>query len=112
MTGSPDLATPCKGVEELVADGFLVKPVGLQTLLSCVQARVRSCPSSVRVRRSIACGARAVLIGRPVLWGLATGAETGVRYVLEMVRQEFDLAMALSGCPTLNSITRDLIRRS
>jgi hypothetical protein len=28
-----------------------------------------------------------------------------------MVRQEFDLAMALSGCPTLNSITRDLIRR-
>ena len=30
----------------------------------------------------------------------------------EMVRQEFDLAMALSGCPTLSSITRDLIRRS
>jgi CheY-like chemotaxis protein len=43
MTGSPDLATSssCKGVEELVADDFLVKPVDLQTLLSCVQARVR-----------------------------------------------------------------------
>ena len=64
------------------------------------------------VLKAIACGARAVLIGRPVLWGLASGAEAGVRYVLEMLRQEFDLAMALSGCPTLSSITRDLIRRS
>ena len=63
------------------------------------------------VLKAIACGARAVFIGRPVLWGLASGAEAGVRYVLEMLRQEFDLAMALSGCPTLSSITRDLIRR-
>jgi 4-hydroxymandelate oxidase len=62
------------------------------------------------VLKAIACGARAVFIGRPVLWGLASGAEAGVRYVLEMLRQEFDLAMALSGCPTLGSITRDLIR--
>ena len=63
------------------------------------------------VLKAIACGARAVFIGRPVLWGLAAGAEAGVRNVLEMLRQEFDLAMALSGCPTLSSITRDLIRR-
>ena len=63
------------------------------------------------VLKAIACGARAVFIGRPVLWGLASGAEAGVRYVLEMLRQEFDLAMALSGCPTLSSITRDLLRR-
>jgi 4-hydroxymandelate oxidase len=63
------------------------------------------------VLKAIACGARAVFIGRPVLWGLVTGAEAGVRCVLEMLRQEFDLAMALSGCPTLSTITRDLIRR-
>jgi isopentenyl diphosphate isomerase/L-lactate dehydrogenase-like FMN-dependent dehydrogenase len=62
------------------------------------------------VLKAISCGAQAVFIGRPVLWGLASGAEAGVRYVLEMLRQEFDLAMALSGCPTLSSITRDLIR--
>jgi isopentenyl diphosphate isomerase/L-lactate dehydrogenase-like FMN-dependent dehydrogenase len=43
--------------------------------------------------------------------GLASAAEASVRYVLEMLRQEFDLAMALSGCPTLTSITRDLIRQ-
>ena len=56
------------------------------------------------VLKAIACGARAVFIGRPVLWGLASGAEAGVEHVLEMLRQEFDLAMALSGCPTLSSI--------
>src|SRR6516225_6931414 len=63
------------------------------------------------VLKAIACGARAVFIGRPIVWGLACGGEAGVGYVLEMMRQEFDLAMALSGCPTLSSITRDLIRR-
>ena len=63
------------------------------------------------VLKAIACGARAVFIGRPVLWGLACGGEAGVGHVLQMMRQEFDLAMALSGCPTLSSITRDLIRR-
>jgi CheY-like chemotaxis protein len=53
MTGSPDLATACKGVEELVADDFLMKPVDLQMLLSCVQARVRSCPPPSVDRRSM-----------------------------------------------------------
>jgi 4-hydroxymandelate oxidase len=63
------------------------------------------------VLKAIACGAKAVFIGRPVLWGLACGGEDGVRYVLELVRQEFDLAMGLSGCPTLSSITRELVRQ-
>jgi isopentenyl diphosphate isomerase/L-lactate dehydrogenase-like FMN-dependent dehydrogenase len=55
-------------------------------------------------------GARAVFVGRPILWGLAVGGEDGVSYVLEMLRQEFDLAMALSGCSNLTAITRDLVR--
>src|ERR1700722_16928409 len=41
MTGSPDMVSPRKETEEW-PDDFLLKPVGLQTLLSCVQARVRS----------------------------------------------------------------------
>ena len=41
MTGSPDMVSPRKEMEEW-PDDFLLKPVGLQTLLSCVQARVRS----------------------------------------------------------------------
>ena len=64
------------------------------------------------VLKAVAYGARAVLVGRPILWGLAVGGEAGVKSVLELLRQEFDLAMALSGCPTLNSITRDLIWQS
>jgi two-component system sensor histidine kinase/response regulator len=43
MTGSPDMVNPQKEMEEW-PDDFLLKPVGLQTLLSCVQARVRSNP--------------------------------------------------------------------
>ena len=62
------------------------------------------------VLKALAYGARAVLVGRPILWGLAVGGETGVMSVLEILRKEFDLAMALSGCPTLRSITRDLVR--
>ena len=62
------------------------------------------------VLKAIAYGARTVLIGRPILWGLAVGGEAGVKCVLEMLRAEFDLAMALSGCPTLTAITRDLVR--
>ena len=62
------------------------------------------------VLKAIAYGARAVMIGRPILWGLAVGGEAGVKSVLEMLRAEFDLAMALSGCPSLAAITRDLVR--
>jgi len=62
------------------------------------------------VLKAIAYGARAVLVGRPILWGLAVGGEAGVKFVLEMLRQEFELAMALSGCTSLTGITRDLVR--
>ena len=59
----------------------------------------------------MAYGARGVFIGRPILWGLAIGGEAGIKSVLEMLRQEFDLAMALSGCPNLTAIPRDLVRQ-
>lgn len=61
------------------------------------------------ILKALALGADAVLIGRPVLWGLACGGEKGVRQVLEMLRQEFDLALALAGCPDVKSVTRDLV---
>jgi 4-hydroxymandelate oxidase len=64
------------------------------------------------VLKAVAYGARAVLVGRPILWGLAVGGETGVKSVLELLRQEFDVAMALSGCPRLTAVTRDLVRPS
>jgi len=62
------------------------------------------------VLKALALGARAVLVGRPILWGLAVGGQIGVASVLGVLRRELDLAMALCGCPTLESVGRDLIR--
>jgi len=64
------------------------------------------------VLKAIALGASAVQIGRPVLWGLAAGGQEGVELALKILRTEFDLAMALSGCADLKSITRDLVARN
>jgi len=61
------------------------------------------------VLKALALGARAVLIGRPYLWGLAADGEAGVRRVLELLRAELELAMALSGRPTIASIDRSLV---
>ncbi len=62
------------------------------------------------VLKALALGARAVLIGRPVLWGLAVNGSEGVRHVLELLRHELELAMVLSGRPTLESIDRSLVK--
>ena len=43
-------------------------------------------------------GARVVFIGRPVLWGLAHGGEEGVYNVVNLLKEEFALAMMLAGC--------------
>ncbi|MGH2486542.1 MAG: alpha-hydroxy acid oxidase, partial [Ktedonobacterales bacterium] len=61
------------------------------------------------VLKALALGARAVLLGRPVLWGLAAGGEEGVGEVLALLRAEIELAMMLAGRPTLASIDRSLI---
>ena len=63
----------------------------------------------IDILKALALGARAVLVGRPVLWGLAVDGEAGVERVLRMLREEFDLAMALCGCPSVDSIGRDLL---
>jgi 4-hydroxymandelate oxidase len=63
------------------------------------------------VLKALALGARAVAIGRPVLWGLAVNGEKGVASVLEMLRSELDLALALCGCTDVRNVPRDLVRR-
>ena len=61
------------------------------------------------VLKALALGATAVLVGRPVLWGLAAAGQEGVDHALGLLRQELDLAMALAGCPDVRAITRDLV---
>lgn len=60
--------------------------------------------------KALALGARAVLVGRPVLWGLAASGDAGVRHVLDLLRAELELAMALAGRPTLASLDRSVVR--
>jgi 4-hydroxymandelate oxidase len=61
------------------------------------------------VLKAIALGARAVLVGRPVLWGLCVDGEEGARQVLEILRRELDEAMLLCGCSKLSEIDRALL---
>jgi isopentenyl diphosphate isomerase/L-lactate dehydrogenase-like FMN-dependent dehydrogenase len=64
------------------------------------------------VLKALALGARAVLVGRPVLWGLAAGGQAGVARVLEMLRSEFDVAMAIAGCRRTADITGELVTQA
>jgi isopentenyl diphosphate isomerase/L-lactate dehydrogenase-like FMN-dependent dehydrogenase len=57
------------------------------------------------IAKALALGARAVLIGRPFVWGLAVAGEAGVLHVLRSLLAELDLTLALSGCQS----PRDLV---
>lgn len=61
------------------------------------------------VLKALALGARAVLVGRPVLWGLAVAGSNGVEAVLRLLHEELEVAMALCGCRDISSISADLI---
>jgi 4-hydroxymandelate oxidase len=61
------------------------------------------------VLKAIALGAHAVLLGRPVLWGLAVDGEAGATRVLQLLRHECDLALGLAGCRSLAELSPDLL---
>jgi len=61
------------------------------------------------VLKAIAAGAKAVLIGRPYLYGLAAAGAGGVTRVVNILRREFEMAMALTGRTTIASIDRSVL---
>ncbi len=61
------------------------------------------------ILKALALGARAVLIGRPIHWGLVVGGEAGVRHVLELLRAELALDLMLCGLTSAMEITRELL---
>lgn len=61
------------------------------------------------ILKALALGAKAILVGRPVLWGLALAGEAGVAHIIEILRDELDIAMALSGCAKLEDIDSSLL---
>jgi 4-hydroxymandelate oxidase len=61
------------------------------------------------VLKCLALGANAVLIGRPYLYGLAVAGDEGVARVVNILRGEFEMAMALVGCPSIGGINRSIL---
>ena len=98
-------------------DGSTPSIVALPEVVDAVEGRVPVLmDGGVRrgtdVLKALALGARAVLIGRAYLWGLAADGEQGVSTVLSLLRDELRLAMALSGRPTIASIDATAVRQA
>jgi 4-hydroxymandelate oxidase len=64
------------------------------------------------VLKAIALGARAVLIGRPVQWGLAVGGEAGIVRMMELMTGEFRSALGLCGATRVSEVTRAMVTRN
>jgi L-lactate dehydrogenase (cytochrome) len=65
--------------------------------------------SGLDVLKAMAAGARACLIGRAWAWSLGAGGEAGVAHMLQILRQELRVAMALTGCVDVNSANAELL---
>lgn len=93
-------------------------PAGLTVLPEVVDAVAGRVPVLVDggirrgtdVVKALALGADAVLVGRPLIWGLAVDGEAGVADVLRILRLEFENAMSLCGCRTVAEIDSALVR--
>jgi len=61
------------------------------------------------VFKALALGAKAVFVGRPVLWGLGYKGEEGVSMVLDFLKTEFKRTMHLAGCQSVRNITKSMV---
>jgi isopentenyl diphosphate isomerase/L-lactate dehydrogenase-like FMN-dependent dehydrogenase len=118
----------CEALLELGVDGFIVSNHGgrnldgllpsievLPEVVQAVDGRAEVyIDSGIRrgtdVVKALALGARACLVGRPYMFGLAAGGEAGVERVLEIFRGEIDQALALTGCTSISDIDPSLIQ--
>jgi isopentenyl diphosphate isomerase/L-lactate dehydrogenase-like FMN-dependent dehydrogenase len=62
--------------------------------------------------KAVALGAKAILIGRPYLWGLGAFGQDGVQRVIELLHGELRIALALSGAGSLSALNRSFIRQA
>ncbi len=126
LKGILDADDAARAVQE-GADGVIVSNHGARNL-DTVPATIEALPQVVErvagavpvlvdggirrgtdVLKALALGAKAVLIGRPYLYGLAAGGEDGVHRVLAILQQELQMAMALTGRPRLAEIERSVL---
>jgi isopentenyl diphosphate isomerase/L-lactate dehydrogenase-like FMN-dependent dehydrogenase len=122
MTGEDAALAVEHGVDAIVVsnhggrqvDGTLATIEALPEIVERVGGRIEilldgGIRRGTDVLKALALGAKAVLIARPYLWGLALGGEAGVRQVLEILRSEIDCAMAQLGVPAVARIDRSLV---
>jgi len=62
------------------------------------------------ILKALALGAKAVMVGRPTVWGLGAYGQAGAQRVLELLQTELARAMGMTGCANLASIERGLVR--
>jgi len=92
-------------------DGAIPTADALPAVLEAVEGRIPVLlDSGIRggadAFKALALGARAVLIGRPYVYGLAIGGEAGVRDVIRNFLADFDLTMGLAGCSSVAEVSR------
>ena len=68
--------------------------------------------SGTDVLKALALGAKAVLLGRPYVYGLGLAGEEGVRHVLRCLLAELELSLALSGAARVSDVDREMLVRS
>jgi 4-hydroxymandelate oxidase len=96
-------------------DGIVATAEALPDVLDGIAGRAEvyvdgGIRNGVDVAKAIALGARAVLVGRPVLWGLAVGGTDGAAHVLAVLADQFAKAMAFCGASMVDGLGRDLLR--
>ena len=61
------------------------------------------------VLKALALGVRAVLIGRPAIWGLALGGAEGAAHIVDLLNSELRRTMILAGMHSVESVSPDVI---
>lgn len=113
-----------KGINAIVVSSYTGTPINATAIVSPMEVLPGIVDSSGRmpvlidggfrrgtdIMMALALGAKAVLVARPIAWGLAAYGPEGVRYVLEMLQTELARTMAMCGKPNLNSIDRATVK--
>jgi lactate 2-monooxygenase len=95
-------------------DGAIATLDALPAVVEAVDGRIpvlldSGIRSGADIFKALALGARAVLLGRPYVYGLALAGEAGVREVVTNFMADFDLTMGLAGCRSVSDITSEML---
>jgi (S)-mandelate dehydrogenase len=96
-------------------DGAISAISALNGVLRAVDGRIpvfadSGFRSGLDIAKALAMGAKGVFVGRPLLYGLATGGEQGAASVLELLGTELERAMTLAGAPDVAALSREILR--